>query len=388
MEIPPAPGAGARDAVPAAGRGGGRGAEAPTGEESYADVERAKRSAILNADFLASEHVKYQGDDMKRFAAAGITSVLAVPENGIFKGQSALVNVLAEPEGDEISGVAGDRRGLLVIKSPIAQHVTFAGRGGGGGYPGTLLGTIAFVRQTFYDAQWQHNARAFADRHKDAPLPAFEPVLDSLQPALEGKQPVAFEAGEEREIMRALAMAKEFNLDPIIVGASDAMTVVDDLKAAHARVILSVATGAAGAGGRGGRGGGAETPVRVLHATQNAPKVAAALEKAGIPYAFTSEGLQAPADFLRTVGRSVREGGLAPDAALRALTSGAARMAGAGDRLGTLEKGRIANVVLTDGDLFADRTQVKGVFVGGRQVEIGAAQPSNTGRGGRGGGGY
>jgi imidazolonepropionase-like amidohydrolase len=153
-------------------------------------------------------------------------------------------------------------------------------------------------------------------------------------------------------------------------------------------VILSVATGTAGAGGRGGRGGGAETPLRVLHATQNAPKVAAALEKAGIPYAFTSEGLQTPADFLRTVGRSVREGGLAPEAALRALTSGAARMAGAGDRLGTLEKGRIANVVLTDGDLFADRTQVKGVFVGGRQVEIGAAQPSNTGRGGRGGGGY
>jgi imidazolonepropionase-like amidohydrolase len=63
-------------------------------------------------------------------------------------------------------------------------------------------------------------------------------------------------------------------------------------------------------------------------------------------------------------------------------------MAGAGDRLGTLEKGRIANVVLTDGDLFADRTQVKAVFVGGRQVEISAAQPSNTGRGGRGGGAY
>jgi imidazolonepropionase-like amidohydrolase len=331
--------------------------------------------------------VRYEGEAMQRLAAAGITAVLAVPEPGIFRGQSALVNVLAEPEGDEISGVGADRHGMVVIKSPVAEHVTFAGRSGGGGYPGTILGTIAFVRQTFYDAQWQHTAHAFADRHKDAPLPAFEPVLDSLEPALEGKLPVAFDAAEAREITRALAMAKEFNLDPIIVGANDALPVIDDLKAAHARVVLSVATGAAG-GGRGGRGGATDTPLRVLHANENMPKIAAALEKAGIPYAFTSQGLQAPSDFLRTVGRSVREGGLAPDAALRALTSGAAKMAGAGDRVGTLEKGRIANVVLTDGDLFGDRTQVKAVFVGGRQVELGAVQAPNTGRSGRGGGSY
>src|SRR6185503_2809048 len=108
--------------------------------------------------------------------------------------------------------------GYVVVKSPVAQHVTLAGRGGGSGYPGALLGVIAFVRQSFYDAQWQRDARAFSERHKDMPLPSFEPVLDALAPALAGSMPVVFDAAESREILRAMAMAKEFKLDPIIVG--------------------------------------------------------------------------------------------------------------------------------------------------------------------------
>jgi imidazolonepropionase-like amidohydrolase len=262
----------------------------------------------------------------------------------------------------------------------VAQHVSFSGRGGGGGgYPGALLGEIAFVRQSFYDAQWQMNARAFADRHKDSPLPDLEPVLDSLAPALERRMPVAFEAGEEKEILRALAMAKEFKLDPIVVGGIEAARVIDDLKAAGARVILTVNDGGgAGGGGRGGAG----TSARATLMTQNAPKVAAALEKAGIAFAFSSGGLQNPGDFIRNVARITRDGGLSEDSALKALTSNAAKMAGVSDRLGTIEKGRIANVLVTENGLFDDRMRVRGVFVGGWPVNMEApAAPPSTGRG-------
>ena len=77
--------------------------------------------------------------------------------------------------------------------------------------------------------------------------------------------------------------------------------------------------------------------------------------------------------------------GLPADAALRALTADAAKIAGAGDRVGTLEKGRIANLLVTEGDLFDERMKVKHVFVDGRMVTIDetAAQPER--RGGRGG---
>jgi imidazolonepropionase-like amidohydrolase len=113
---------------------------------------------------------------------------------------------------------------------------------------------------------------------------------------------------------------------------------------------------------------------------QNAAKVPAALEKAGIPFAFTIGGLPAPGEFVRSVARTVREGGLPEDAAVKALTINAARLAGAGERLGTIEKGRMANVIVTDGNLF-DTSRIRHVFVAGWPVDLEAATQPPAGRG-------
>jgi hypothetical protein len=362
----------------------GRGAATAATPGTWADSDRAKREALLNPDFDAATHVRYEGVEMQRLAAAGITSVLAVPSSGLIRGQSALVNVTAPPDDDDVSRVGAYRRGSVVVAAPVAQHVTFAvGRGGGAGYPAALLGDIAFVRQAFYDARWQKDARTWADKHRDQPRPAFEPALDALLPALDRKMPVSFEAAEFREILRALAMAKEFNLDPIVTGGLEADEASADLKAVNAKVILTLNSGAAQAGA-GGRGRG-DTPIRVTRMQQKAPKVAAALEKAGVPFAFASEGLQTPAEFLRGVSRAVREGGLTPDQALRALTVNAARIAGADARLGTLAKGKIANVIVVEGDLFSEQARVHRVFVDGRPVNIDVPTPPAPTGGRRGG---
>jgi imidazolonepropionase-like amidohydrolase len=86
---------------------------------------------------------------------------------------------------------------------------------------------------------------------------------------------------------------------------------------------------------------------------------------------------------VRGVARAVKDGGLSPDQALKALTVNAARMAGVSDRLGTLGKGKIANVILVDGELFADQPRIRRVFVAGRPVNIDvpAAQPAGGRRG-------
>ena len=394
----------ARTSVPAAPpqgaqTGRGRGATVATPDSiTWADQEREARTRFLHPDVDAAELVEYDGDDVRRLAAVGITSALAVPSQGIIRGQSALVNVTAPPDPAETSALATYRRGLVVVRAPVAQHVAFStgrgagpaeGGGGGGGYPGALLGVIAFARQSFLDAQWQKEARAFAERRKESAAGAFEPVLDALAPALDRRVPVAFEASEEREILRALAFAKEFNLDPIIVGGAEAANVIEDLKAARARVIVSANFQAAGgaAGGRGGAGGGrggeTDTPVRITRMRQNAAKVPAALEKAGIPFAFTVGGLQNPSDFVRNVGRTVREGGLPEEAAVKALTVNAAKLAGAGDRLGTIEKGKMANVIVTEGSLF-DTARIRHVFVAGWPVDLEFPAQTPGGRGGRG----
>ena len=368
------------------GGGGGRGA-APAATITWQDQERQNHAALMHADTNAAAIVRYDGDTARRLAAAGITAVLAVPPTGLLRGESALVNAIAAPDPSEISALAGYRRGSVVIRSGVAQHVSFTAGRGGGAYPGALLGVIAFVRQTFYDAQWQKDARAYASRHKDAPAMNYEPSLDALVPALERRMPVAFEAGEQREILRVLDLAKEFNLDPIVVGGLEASAVASDLKTAKARVIYSVNFQNAGGGGRGGRGGGGAEDVsaRVTAMRQNAIKVPAALNTAGITFAFTSGGAQNPVDFLRNVSRTVREGGLPEDIALKALTVGAATLAGANDQLGTIEKGKIANLVVTEGNLF-DNARIRHVFVAGWPIDLDVPAPTGTGRGGRGGG--
>jgi hypothetical protein len=347
----------------------------------------------MRPNYLAAANLRAGTPELQQLASAGVTSVLAAPSSGIFKGQSALVNVAIPADDPQISTIADYRNGLAVVKSPVAMHVNMAGRGGGQGYPGSLLGTIAFTKQGFLDAQWQRDAEVqYQKAGARGPRPITEPALDALRPALARQMPVAFDVNEAREIDRALAIASDFGLDPIVVGASSAGERTAELAAAKARVILSLnfpggagggGAAAAGGGGGGGRGGGGPPSLRVLKAQADAPKVPAQLAQANVGFAFSSGGAN-PATFVRNAGRVIKEGGLAADAVLRALTLDAARIAGAADRLGSLEKGKIANIVVTEGDLF-DGGRVRHVFIDGRAVDV-TDPPAQTQTGrGRGG---
>jgi imidazolonepropionase-like amidohydrolase len=112
----------------------------------------------------------------------------------------------------------------------------------------------------------------------------------------------------------------------------------------------------------------------------DAPKVPLALAKAGVPFAFESGGLPEPKDFVRNAAKAVKAG-LGEEAAVRALTAGAAAIAGVGNRLGSIEKGRIANLIVTDGNLFDEKTTVKRVFVEGRAVSLDVPPAAGPGRG-------
>jgi imidazolonepropionase-like amidohydrolase len=265
------------------------------------------------------------------------------------------------------------------VRTPVALHVDLGGRGGGGGYPASLMGSIAFVRQAFLDAQHHQLSRQHYERVKSsASRPLHDTPLEALQPALTGRLPVAFEADTSRQILRALAMAREFKLDPVITGAREADQVTADLKAQNARVIYSLnfpvrpRTLAPDA----------DEPLRELRGRAEAPRIPSALAKAGLTFAFSSSGVREPRDFVRNAARAVREG-LPADAAVRALTIDAARIAGAADRLGSLEKGKIANIVVVEGDLFDEKMRVRHVFVDGRSVTVEEPPAQGRGRSGR-----
>jgi imidazolonepropionase-like amidohydrolase len=355
---------------------------APATFRTTEDQERWKRSVIFRPDLVVANHLQADSPDLARLASAGVTTVLSTPPGTVVRGQSALVNVSAPADEPQVGAVADARKGLQVVRTPVALHVNLGAPAGRGGYPASLLGSIAFVRQHFLDAQHQQLAQQQYERSKTgAARPIHDAALDALQPALARRLPVAFEANLSREILRSLNMAKEFNLDPVITGAREADQVIDALKARNARVIynLNYPTRSRALSPD------ADEPVRTLRARAQAPKTPAALEKAGVLFAFSSDGIREPREFVRNAARAVKEG-LPADAAIRALTINAARIAGADNRLGSLERGKIANVIVTDGDLFEERTRIRHVFVDGRLVDVEDTPQQSGGRGrGRGG---
>ena len=350
----------------------------PQNLNTTAEVERWKRTQILKPEARAADAVKVDDGELSRLAAAGITSVLALPAGEVISGQSALVNVAAPPEQPQIGNIVEPRRGLLLVRAPVAFHVSFPERprAGGNAYPESLMGVIAFVRQAFLDAQ-HHREIARKPQLKSSEA-ADDPALDALQPAVDGKVPVAFEANEAREILRALRLACDLKLQPMVTGAREAAAVAADLKARNVRVVYSLNYPQRPRS----LAPDADEPMQTLRTRAEAPKVPGELARAGVSFAFSSSGLNEPKDFVRNAARAVKAG-LPEDAAIRALTIEAAAIAGVNDRLGSLEKGKTANVIVTDGSLFDEKTMVKRVFVEGRWVAIDAAPPAPAGRGRR-----
>ncbi|HXW08625.1 MAG TPA: hypothetical protein VD833_25565, partial [Vicinamibacterales bacterium] len=214
----------------------------PANLRTTEDQERWKRSVIFRPDLTAASHLVPDSPELARLASTGVTTVLSTPPGSLVRGQSALVNVAGPPDEPQIGALADPRRGLQVVRTPVALHVALGSFGGRGGYPASLLGSIAFVRQQFLDAQHRDQVRQHELRSKAraGDRLVHDPALDALQPALDRNLPVAFEANLSREILRALEMAREFKLDPLITGAREADQVVADLKGQGARVIYSV----------------------------------------------------------------------------------------------------------------------------------------------------
>ena len=320
------------------------------------DVERVKRDTLLRAQLRAADYMNPSAAALGKAAEAGITSMLATPGSDGVRGQSALVFTALGADVPQIGALADERRGGLVIKPVVALHVCTADRpAGGDAYPNSLMGLVAFNRQAFLDAQWYQQAR---------PKP-FAPALDAMQPALSGQMPVAFRASSAREILRALDMARAFKLDPIITTARQVDSVTAQLKAANARVIYSLNFPTRPVS----LAPDADESLSVLRERASAPKSPAALDKAGVLFAFESNGLGDPKDFLKNARKTVT-GGLSKDAALKALTLNAATVAGAAERLGSLDRGKIANIVVADGDIFEEKTAITHVFVNGRRVKL------------------
>ncbi len=288
---------------------------------------------------------------------AGITAALTSPRDGIFQGRSAIINLGA------------DSSDKLLLKAPVSLNIAFVP--GRGGFPNSLMGTFAFLRQMFLDAQhyrdeWDWYGKAPRGKAR----PQHNKSLEALIPVVNGKMPVIFNVSTEREIRRAVALAEEFNLQYMLGGATQSYQVADFLKAKNATVLLSLNYPQ-----KPNLDDPEDEPLRSMQERADAPKAAAALQKAGVKFAFTSGALARSADFIANAAKAI-EAGLAKDEALKALTLYPAQIFGVAEQLGSIEKGKIANLIVSSGDLFSKDNKIKFTFVDGKQFAVKTPEPS------------
>ena len=284
--------------------------------------------------------------------AAGFTTVLTIGRTGIFNGQSAVIDL------------AGDTVSSMVIRSPFAEHFSYATLRGE--YPGSLLGTFSAFRQMLLDAQrLQKLQKVYEANPRGMRRPEPDRSLEALFPIINRQMPLVINANSENEITRALDLAKEFNFSLIIGGGQESWKLADRLKDQGVPVLLSL---------NFPKRTTASSPdadpetMEVLRMRAETPRGPARLAQAGVKFAFQSGGATTLADFFTNAGKAV-ENGLDKDAAVRAMTLGAAEILGVADRLGSIETGKIANVVLVKNDVFARDRFVSRVFVDGKMFE-------------------
>ena len=425
----PAP---AQAAPPSGGRRGGRGdgAPVPPGEAAEGSEWRlaeANRRG-LTPELDVAEQAILSAENIKRDRDSGFLAACLTPRDNLYAGTGAVALLSGKSARDSILG-----RGNLHVLA-LDQRAVGTGSAVAPNYPSTTMGNLAHLRQFLLDVRrYRDQVRRYEASGRRTERPPFDAALAAGVPLIERSVRAALVADSEAEIHRALDFAREFGLDPAIVGGAEAAKVADRLREAHVPVILGLAFGdeplGEGAGatgardrdgeprGRVGRGrwrrvsddadraaptsSPAESrPAIVATAAESGPTSsptsrpsendeprrvseekrkkwqartanAAALEKAGVTFVFGTRGAKAPDDFMKAL-RKALDAGLSRDAALAALTTDAAAFFGVDRELGSLEPGKIANVLALTGDFGAPETTVRFVFADGTRFDVAA----------------
>ncbi|MGB2642984.1 MAG: amidohydrolase family protein [Candidatus Acidiferrum sp.] len=346
--------------IPSAPSGPGGGGEAGPRRPQPQEVSRGPEDRPATAPWRSgADEASLSDKRIESWRNAGFTTVVSAPKGGMFPGQASVLDL------------AGERASDMVVKTPVAIPISLVPGGGFGNFPGSLMGSLAYVHQVWIDTDWSaHALAAYEKDPRGQARPPYDRTEAVLAAAMTDHALVLIPANNTVQLRRALQLADLWSMDSwqmdfAIYGAQMAYEMADEIGAKKVPVLVDLKWPEAD------KDTDPDDPpsVRTLRFRDKAPSTPAALAKAGVPFAFYSGGIAAPKDILKAAKKSI-DAGLAPDAALRALTLAPAQIYGVEDRLGSIETGKIANLVVTDGDLFDDKTKIKLVFVDGKRFEI------------------
>ena len=328
--------------------------------ESWLDVKTVKKDTSLQAHWNSNMRAYLKGADhfnlkeksLIELRSLGFTTAHVTPKGGIFQGSSSLVQLGQTPK---------------VLSDNVAQVVEYtAGGWGSNEYPTSLLGVIAFIRQGFLDADWYGKSQTILTKYPDGNEPIqSNRSLASLKSARQEKIPFVFRTDNEVYIDRSANIAEEFDLNLWIKGNGYEYRRIDEMPASFMIVPLNFAAKPE-----------VDDPYNALqYSTEQlkhwdmAPDNAAKLAAAGFQFALTSDGLKNKSDFRKNLSRVVNRG-LSESNALAALTTNPAKELGESKRLGKVAPGFIANLVITDGNYFDEKSKVNTVWIDGNKYDV------------------
>ncbi|MEM7053740.1 MAG: amidohydrolase family protein [Pseudomonadota bacterium] len=335
--------------------------EPPSNEEEDAELPPGRHS-LIHPDRMI-DTASWPGDVVEDLRRAGFTTALIAPSGGLLAGQSTLANL-----GD--GGLATNR-----LAGSVAQHASLHGRDAFGGYPQSLMGSIALLRQTLSDARWQASAQAAWQRNPAQARPEWIEGLEALAPIRSGDQPLVVTSEDALDTLRIFDMISS-DTDLVIVGNGREYQRLDRIAERGAPHILPLDFPDAPdvEEAEGDANVNRDVALEELRHWYRAPENPVRMIEAGVPVLLTSHSQSSPAGLFDAIAIAV-ERGLDAEQALAALTTEPAKWLGIEDRAGRIAAGYMANLLLVEGELLVASPTISEVWIDGHRFELAALEP-------------
>ncbi len=325
----------------------------------------------LTPEYRAAEGFDAQSAAISKWREAGWLVAQVVPEKRIASGRATTITLSGAPPREAILV----RDGLASFSlAPL----------GGDGYPATRMGTAAHLRQAFIDAAHsREQAALYAAKVPEVDRPEPDRVALALAEQLSTRAPMLFTADTRDDILRAIDFAAEHGLPAMILSGSDSDLCARELAQANVPVLLRIDFGDEPKLEY-------ETSIDLLVEDRKEPvrwqvhrraewrrrvNTARTLLDHKVRVALCSAGIEQPADLRKAIRTLVEKGGITEAVAMRLLTQSAADLLGLGDRLGSIEPGKLATFFLSKQRLTDKEFKVDSLFLDGRRVVIDPAKP-------------